>query len=831
MPDLKLALRALLKAPFVNFVAIVSLALGIGANGAIFSLFDQMLMRKLPVPEVDQLVNLGAPGPKPGSTSCNQAGDCEQVFSYPMFRDLEEQQQVFSGIAGHRSFGANLGYAGKTQMGEGMLVSGGYFSTLGLQPAVGRLLDRRDDAAIGEARVVVLSHDYWRSRFGGDASVVGQALVVNGEPLQIVGVGPASFRGTTLGSRAEIFVPMTLRDALSAGFNDFDDRRSYWIYAFARLAPGVEASAAAATLNGPYRAILQEVEAPLQEGMSEQTLTRFLAREITVEAGARGQSSLLEDARAPLFLLFIVAGVVLLIACANVANLLLARSASRSGEMAVRLSIGGSRGRIVLQLLTEACMLALLAGAVSLLVARGTLLFIGSMLPPEAMSTVTLQLDLRMVAFAAALALATGLLFGLFPALQSTRIDLASTLKGTGGQRSAGRGAARFRTALVVAQIALSTTLLISAALFTRSLDNISRVDLGLEIENLVTFGISPERNGYDPERSRALFARTEQELAALPGVTGVTSSLVPLLAGSNWGSSVRVQGFDADPDTDTHSRFNQVGPGYFRTMGISLLAGREFTPADTVGSPKVVVVNEAFAEKFGLGREAVGSRMANGEGTDLPLEIVGLVQDAKYSEVKGAIPPLFFAPVRQNERLGFVSFYVRTSLDAGQSLRSVAAVMAKLDPDLPVEELKTMPQQVRENVAVDRIITLLSSAFAGLATLLAAIGLYGVLAYSVSQRTREIGLRMALGADAARVRLMVLRQVGVLALVGGSVGLLAAVGVGSLAGSLLFEVKGHDPLALVGGTLLLALVALASGFLPAVRASRVAPMKALRWE
>jgi putative ABC transport system permease protein len=833
MSHLRLALRNLRKAPFVSFVAVLSLALGIGANGAIFSLFDQMLLSALPVPAPERLVNLGAPGPKPGSQSCNNAGDCDVVFSYPMFRDLEREPTVLAGLAAHRTFGANLAFEGRTSSGEGVLVSGGYFPTLGLAPALGRLLDPGDDRAVGESRVVVLSHDSWRNRFGGDPGVVDRSLIVNGQALTIVGVAPAGFHGTTLGSRPEVFVPITLRGLMSPGFDGFDNRRSYWAYLFGRLAPGVTLERARDALDGRYRALIDEVEAPLQEGMSAATMERFRARRITVEPGRRGQSTLHREAKAPLALLFAVTGVVLLIACANIASLLLARGAARGGEMAVRLAVGARRRSLVGQLLVESLLLAAAGGLAGLAFARGTLAVIASLLPGDAAATLDFQLDLRVIAFAAVLALATGILFGLFPALHATRPDLATILKGQTGQPSGARAAARFRAGVVTAQIALATALLVSAGLFLASLVNIRRIDLGLEVDHLVTFSISPELNAYSPERSRALFARLEEELGGLPGVTSVAASMVPLLSGSNWGSSVSVEGFPTDPDTDAHSQYDEIGPGTFRTLGVPLLAGREFTAADGLGAPKVTIVNEAFAKKFGLGREAVGKRMAprRGNSAELDVEIVGLVADAKYSDVKDAVPPQFFTPYRQDEKIGSINFYLRTALPPEKLLASIPGVVARLDPNLPVDGLKTMPQQVRENVFIDRLLTTLSAAFAVLATLLAAMGLYGVLAYTVAQRTREIGLRMALGADGRRVLRMVLAQVGRLTLVGGLVGLGVAIGVVRLAGSLLFGVEGYQPAIFAAAAALLALVALGAGLAPATRASRVDPMHALRYE
>lgn len=831
MRNIKLAFRTLLRTPFVTTVAILSLALGIGANAAIFSLFDQMLLQALPVHEPERLVNLSAPGPKPGSQSCNQAGDCDVVFSYPMFRDLQGAETAFSGIAAHRAFGANLAFEGQTLSGEGMLVSGSYFPVLGLRPTLGRLLAPADDETVGGHFVAVLSHAYWESALGSDPDVLNEMIVVNGQNMTIVGVAPRGFHGTTLGNRPQVFVPITMRGLMSPGFDGFEERRSYWAYLFGRLKPGMTLTQAETSINAAYRPIIADVEAPLQEGMSDQTMVQFLAKQLVLEPGTRGQSSVHGEARMPLILLFATTGIVLLIACANIANLLLARGAGRSMEMAVRLSLGASRRQVLTQLLTESVVLALLGGLASIVVAQWTLSLIASLLPPEALTTLRLEIRPGVILFAGGLAIATGLLFGLFPALHSTRPDLVTTMRANTGQIAGARSAATFRSGLVTAQIALSMALLIPAGLFLRSLANLGQVDLGLQTADVVTFRISPELNGYETERAQVLFQRVEEELAAVPGVTGVTASFIPILSGSNWGTDVAVQGFERGPDTDANSRYNVVGAGYFRTLGIPLIAGREFTRADGPGAAKVAIVNEEFARKFGLGRDAVGKVMGFGGNDEMDVEIVGLVQNAKYSEVKDDVPPLFFTPYLQEESVGAMSFYVRTASDPDQLLRTMPPVVAQLDPNLPVEELKTLPQQVRENVFLDRMISTLSAAFAALATLLAAVGLYGVLSYTVSQRTREIGVRMALGANSGRVRWMVLRQVGGMIVIGGVIGFAAALGIGRAAGSLLFGLEGNDPLVFASAAVILALIAFGAGYLPARRASRVDPMQALRYE
>ena len=834
MSDLKLALRTITRTPFITAIAVLSLALGIGANAAIFSLFDQMLLRSLPVYEPDRLVSLSAPGPMHGSTSCNQAGDCDIIFSYPMFRDLERDGAGFDGIAAHRLFRANIAATDMTMSGEGLLVSGSYFPVLGVQPALGRLFVPADDQNVGEHFVAVLSHNYWVTHLGGDRGILNQTIVVNGQPMTVVGVAAAGFEGTTLGADPDVFVPITMRPLLLPNWSGFDERRSYWIYLFGRLRPEGTIEQAQAEANTLFSSIINEVEAPLQEGMSESTLERFRAKALLVEDGSRGQSSLNLEAKTPLTLLFAITAVVLLIACANIANLLLARGANRAQEMAIRGSLGASRSQLLGQLLMESVLLATLGGIASLFVAHWTLGLIASRFPAEFTSSLELTLQPSVALFAGALALGTGVLFGMYPALHSTRPDLITMLRSAAGMPSGARAAARFRSSLVTAQIALSMALLVAAGLFIKSLTNISQIDLGLEAENLVAFGVSPQLNGYEPARSLEFFARMEEDLAAIPGVTGVTAALVPILTGSNWGTDVAVQGFESGPDIDSNARLNQVAPTYFSTMGIPLLAGREFTLSDAEGAPKVAIVNEAFTRKFGLdAREAVGTFMSShgGIGTDLDMEIVGLVQDATYSDVKRGAPPLFFTPYRQNDGLGNLTFYVRTGMEPAPVMQAIPGVVSRLDANLPVERLKTLEQQVSESVVVDRLISSLAAAFAVLATLLAAVGLYGVLAYTVAQRTREIGLRMALGAGGHHVRNMVLRQVTRMTAVGGIIGVAVALGIGRFAQSLLFELDGNDPWVVASVVLVVAAVAFTAGYLPALRASKVDPMEALRYE
>ena len=833
MMQLKLAFRSLLKTPVVTAIAVLSMALGIGANVAIFSIFNHMLLRPLPVYEPDRLVNLVSPGPRSGAVSCGQAGTCDAIFSYPMFRDLERVQTMFTGIAAHRDFGANIAYGGVSEGGDAALVSGSYFSVLGLTPHVGRLLSRDDDREPGSGRVAVLSYDYWRRRFGERSDIVDQTMLVNGQALTIVGVAPKGFHGTTLGGRPLMYVPISMREAIVPRWKGLDNRRSYWAYLFARLKPGVQVEHARATFNTQYRSILTQVDVPLQQRMRPSMLAQFRDMEMQLESGTRGQSRAPGESRQPLTLLFGVTAIVLLICCANVANLLLGRAAARSTEVAVRLSIGAGRRHIIGQLLLESMLLGVLGGVGGLLVARWSLDAMAGIMPGAAAETLALQLDGDMLAFAAALSLATGLLFGLLPALQSTRPNLVAALKANAGQPSGARGAARFRVTLATAQIALSMALLVSAGLFTKSLLNISRVDLGLNAEKLVVFGVAPAMNGHAVVRTRQILETIEDELSGFPGVAGVTTARVRLISGDASMSGFQLQGVVEDPETDTSAFYNFVGPDFLRTLGIPLVSGREFSRADVEGSPKVAIVNEAFLRRFKVGRDAVGKRMyrAGRAGNGFDIEIVGVAADSAYDEVKEKAAPLVLMPYRQDPDVAYAYFYVRTSGDEQDLLAAIPRVIREIDPTLPVADLRTMTAQVNENISLDRFVTSMSAAFASLATLLAALGLYGVLAYTVTQRTREFGLRMALGADAANVRRLVLRQVGLMTCVGAAVGLASALALGRAAESLLFQMSVRDPMVFAGATIVLVAVALCAGAIPAQRAARVDPMTALRYE
>jgi predicted permease len=536
------------------------------------------------------------------------------------------------------------------------------------------------------------------------------------------------------------------------------------------------------------------------------------------------------DFARPLSLLLGLTIVVLLVVCSNVAGLLLARGAARANEMTIRAAIGASRRQLMSQLFAEAAVLAIIGGLMSLAVASLTLRAVAWLVPEGIIGEIAVGLTPAVVLFAAFASLATVLLFGIAPAIQATRVGARLIAVSAVGHSSGARGVARFRSLLTTAQLAFSVVLLVLAMLFAQSLSNVARLDLGLDVDSLATFNVAPRRSGYEPQRVAATYDRIEETLAAQPGVTAVASAMIPLVSGSRF--TRMVQGFEVAPDVETLVSINMVSPGFFGAVGVPLLTGRDFAEADTADTPGVVVVNQSFVRRFGLGDDVLGRRFRPA-GADADLEIVGVVADAAYSGsgVKQAVPPQYYQPLTQVDFGTTRHFYVRSSVNPDALLRAIPRVVAEVDADLPVDGLRTLESQFANNVYVDRLVTALSAAFAILATLLTAVGLYGTLSYAVTQRTREIGVRLALGAVPARLRAMVLEQVGVMAAVGCAVGIVAAIALVGTAEAILFGVSGYDPRAFVAAVFVLCVVALVAGYLPARRASSIAPMAALRYE
>jgi predicted permease len=828
--DVRFCLRGFARRPMFAFVVVTTLALGLSVNAAIFSIYDQVLLREVPATAPQELVNLAAPGPKEGTPSCGNIGTCEEVFSYPMFRDLEQlPDSPFLGLAGHRNTDANIAIDGQTVAGTGLLVSGSYFSVLGLKPALGRLLDTNDDRVAGEASTVVLSHAYWESAFAADASAVGREIVVNGKPLTIVGVAPRGFSGTTVTLRPQVFLPISFRwrDSESA-FPNHASRKSYWVYLFARLKPGVSFEQAAAEINVPYRAILNEVDAPLVNDFSEQTMREFRARTVTLEPGARGQTQM--EAQAPLTLLLVSTGLVLLIASVNVANLFLARGSARAGEIAVRSSLGAPKYRLLTLLLLEVWLLAAAAVLASLPLTLIGLRGIGSLLPAFATNVFDLGIDARVVGMTVALAVFSTLVFGLIPALKVMSSGSGFAPHTQGARATGGTAAARFRTALTTAQIALSMALIVLAGWFSQSLANIARADLGFRAESLTVFSMAPDRNGYTPERTSALFERLEEELAQVPGVTSVAMAAVPLLANSMWQYGVTIEGYAVARGENTDVSVNYVSPQFFNTVEMPLLSGEGFGRAPSGSRQNVAIVNERFVERFGLDAGTVlGKRITTGTDGPVDARIVGLVRDAKYSEIKRDVPPQLFLPRTDAPFLGAIAFYLRSSNASLELRSSVEQVLARHDANLPLINFRTMADQAEENAFIDRFMSTLAAALATIATLLAAIGIYGVLSYGVAQRLREIGLRIALGAAPRNVHRMVLKQVAWMAVIGITIGVSLALLLGRAARTLLYGLSPTDPLVPAAAVAALLAVVFVAAYWPARRAAHVDPVTALR--
>ena len=831
MMQIRVILRGLARTPGFTAIAISSLALGIGANTAIFSLLDQVVLRTLPVKNPRELVFLYHPGPAQGHVWNDEDGG--PSFSYPMFRELQKEQTPFTGLAAARLAPASISFRNSAENGTADTVSGNYFDLLGVRPAIGRVFSEEDDRAPGERPIAVLRYGYWASRFGADASVLNQTLMVNGHPFTIVGVAQKGFECEKPGSAPDIFVPITMRKEIQPGWDGFGDRKDYWATLFARLKPGISGEQADAAINVAYRGQL-ELDIQLLSRPSATFLAQFRAKKIILKPGEYGRGSLHEDSREPALLVMGVTALVLLISCANVANLQLARAAARSREVAVRLAIGSSRMQLIHHLLAEACLVAIAGGLLGLIAAWATMRGIVAALPPGNgyANVLSPDLDARALLFCLAVSILTGFLFGLFPALQTTRTDLARALKDQSGQSTASGSSNAFRKILVTAQIAISFLLLISAGLFARTLINLRNVDLGLRADHVLTFSLAPKLNRYTDANAAQFYDQLMERLSAIPGVKSASAGMVEVLADDDYGQNITVPGYLPPDDVSAHSNRDEIGPDYFRTLGIPLIAGREFTIADNAGAPKVAIVNEEFVRHFFAGQNPLGRRFAVGGGNVAPdIEIVGVVKDARSSGIKQAPVRTFFLPHRQDLRPGTLYFYLRSAVEPERIASAVRAAVASLDSNLPIRGMKTINDQIDQDLFAQRILSNLTTGFAVLATLLAALGLYGVLAYNIARRTREIGIRMALGADAAHVRALVVREVAVMLLIGTVAGLGSAVATGRLVENMLYGMRAWDPEIYAASAVLLWFIALAAAYLPATKATSVDPLVALRYE
>ena len=829
LSDLRLAVRGLRRNPLFATVAILSLALGIGANTAIFTLIDQILLRKLPVAAPDELVMLYQQGANMGSNMGSR------MHSYPLYQDLQKRAEPLAEVLCRRLLPASVSVDNRTERVEAEMVSGNYFSMLGVKPALGRVFNSQEDDQVYQGHpVVVLSHGYWVSRFAGDPGVLGKKILVNDYPMTIIGVSAAGFAGLDPAQSPQIRVPVLMKPSMAPdwGWVHMDDRRARWVQVFGRLKPGYTVETAQGPLQGLFTQIRgYEATLPAAKEWSAYSREQFLKGRLTVASAALGYSSLRNDFSTALVVLMCMVGLVLLIACANVANLLIARGFMRQREIAVRLSLGSSRGRLVRQLLVESLVLSCAGGALGLAIAvtltRGLLALVPSQGQPLLISA---RPDPRILAFTLGLTFVTGIIFGLLPALRASRPDPWTTLKDTVGSIAGTGGSLFLRKGLVTAQVALSFLLLFGAGLFVRSLQNLKGTDTGVALDNLVTFQLSPSLSGYDNPRAVIFYRDLLDRLRAAPGVTSAALASVPILAGDEWDSSMAVEGHQSRDDEDMQAFMNALSPGYFQTLNIPFLEGRDFRSGDAKETATVAIVNRRFAEHFFPGRSAVGKRLGFGGGpsSKLTIEIIGVVSDALYEGPREGVRRQVFIP---NWGKNGAAIYVRTLTPSAAAHNMVRNEMKQLDGAMPVYEMKTVEAQLDETLLTDRLIAMLSAGFGLLATLLASVGLYGVMAFGVARRKKELGIRLALGAQAGSVIWLVMREVLLLLATGLAVGIPAAMALGQFVSAQLYGIESHDPMIAGSTVVLLTLVSAAAGLIPAYRASRIDPILALRHE
>ncbi len=835
--DVRYGARQFRLNPLFTTVAVLSLALGIGANTAVFTLLDQVVLRLLPVREPERLVMVWSTSPHFG----NNIGP--RAASYPMYQDFQRRAEAFEFVFCRFETPSSITVSGGTERVNAELVSGNFFQALGIPPAVGRVFSpEADDRMYKGHPSVVLSHQYWLHRFAGDPGILGKKILVNSHPMEIVGVSAAGFAGLDPASSPDIRVPILMAPVMTPGRDDLANRRSQWVQLFARLKPGYTVQSARASVQPLFHQMLrQELGESALRGLSQYDRVQFLNRSALVEAAATGYSGLRQQYSAALVVLMCMAGLILLIACSNVASLLTARSVARQKEMAVRLAIGAGRVSLIRQLLVESVLLALAGAsfglALSVAATRGLL----HMLPA---SGATLMLhagpDARILLFSMGVALATALLFGVAPALQATRLDLLTALKDLAGAATGAGNSARFRKALVTAQVALSFLLLMGAGLFARTLANLKNTRTGFEsARNLVSFQVDPAKNGYTAARTRNFYSDALREVLTASGVESAAYAMWALLNGREWDLTVVVEGHLAEQGEDMQAYYNLVSPGYWRAMGIPVLQGRDFDERDRVDGgddPQpwtVAIVNREFAEHFFGARDPIGRLIGccHGPGTKPTIRIVGVVENSLFGGPRAGVRRQVFLPYLQSASPAAVTFYVRTTKPSAAIFATMRGIVAKLDGSMPVYDLKTLENQLDETLSTERLIASLSAVFGALATVLAALGLYGVMAFVVARRTREIGLRMALGAPRSWVLWLVMREVLILLAVGLAAGVPAAYVLSRYVSSQLFGVTPADVWTGVASIAVLGLVALVSSLVPAWRATAISPITALRYE
>jgi len=830
--NVRYALRQLRKKPGFTLVALLTLAVGIGANAAIFSLVDQVLLKRLPVTDPEQLVMLKFAGSDTGHSS-DYGGDPRQYFSYPMYRDLSGQNSVFAGML--CMFPAQVGvqWHDVPSLANSELVSGNYFSLLGVKPAVGRLLIPQDAATRGSSPFVVLSYRYWTQHFASDPSVVNQGTLINGNPFTIVGVTQPGFNSVIGGTQPDLFVPITMKAQMTPQWDELEDRRSKWLNIIARLKPGVTVPQAEAGITSLWKA-LRALELQSITTKSQRFREQFVAKSyLTLLDGSRGFSPLRENMRLPLLILTGMVALLTLMATANVGGLLLVRGAARAREMSVRYSLGATRTRVAGQLLAEGLVLGLAGGllglALSPLLAQALIDFINPTATTAGMTSLSATPDQNVILFCILVSIAASVLFSAAPILQFYRPNVAVALRQQAGTAEITH--ARFRRITVGIQVGLSLVLLVGAGLFSRTLVNLKSVDVGFVTDHLLTFQLDPHLAGYQSAAIAPLYKRLLDSLSVQPGVQSVAMTDDQVLAHSDNTFSITVPGYQAQEGERMSFEWEHVTPAYFATLHLPLVAGRVFNDSDGPHTTKVVIVNESFVRKF-LGRtdQALGRTFTAGSNNDT-LQIVGVVKDAKHFSVQEVPVPIYYSPLFQSAEPASVAVYIRTRQAPEDAAGTVRAAVASIDSKLVVDSLQSLTSEIDSTLTSERMLSFLATSFGVAAAFITAIGLYGVLAFSIAQRTREIGIRMALGATRATVVKMVLREV--LILIGCSVALAVPLSIllSSFAKSQLYGISYRDPITLVLVTLAIGVVALLAAGVPARRAVQVQPITALRYE
>jgi putative ABC transport system permease protein len=830
--DLQFALRQMRRAPGFVLTAVSTLALGVGANTAVYSLLDQALLRALPVRSPEQLVVLSAPGKAWEGHTGDRGAGADKSFSYPMYRDLRDQAKVFDGLIATTQASVGITYNRVSEPGDAELVSGNYFSVLGVRPALGRLLTPADDSAPGANPVAVLSYRYWASHLGSDPRLLGQTVALNGHAFDVIGIAPRDFQSAVWGEMPDVFVPMSMLDVVIPGkgkrLSDHTDR---WLNVIGRL-HGEETREQAEAGVAPLWHALRAEELKALGKRSPRFVDDFLTHSrLHVEPGARGLSYSRSGLEVPLLAMMAMATLVLLLAATNVASLLLVRAASRSQEFAVRSAMGARSGRILQQLLIEGALIGLLGGTAGLLLAPLALrLLVHQFARPDQAGAFHATLDLRLLAFGLVTALTVSLLFSLAPSTQLLRPHLVEALKQTAMTR---RGVLNLRRAMVSLQIGLSVLLLMGAGLFVRTLENLRHVNAGFNTTHLVTFQINPLQAGYKQPQIAALERRVIDVMRGLPGVKAVAASDDQELAGNSQGGNVTVEGYTAPVHEDFDIEETVVNADYFHAMQVPIAVGRTFSDADGATAQPVAMVNETFVRHyFKDAAAAIGRRVAKGSGNKLHyMMIVGVVRDTRHVNLRDPSLPTLFMPVEQVDAPGQLVLYLRTATPPEEMFATVRSAVHSIDPVLTIAGLRTMGDQIEESISNERMIEVLALVFGGLAALLAGVGIFGVLAHATVQRTREIGIRIALGSTRLAITVLVLKETLRLGAVGVLVALPCAVLLGRTLHSQFFGVSAADPWTLTGVVLLMVLIGVSATLIPARRAASIDPVQALRIE